>query len=150
VTSWLFKPHVGASRVDETLVGVWAVVCRECGSAVAEGARFCSGCGKAAPQPVLAATPVRSAAVGRSLLAQANATVEAVESRLADEGWALEPAVVQGLTARRTAPARHLASLPDDLATREDVIAAVLADAPEPPPDRGRGLVGLLGFARGR
>jgi hypothetical protein len=140
------------------------VVCGGCGGALAEGARFCSSCGAAAPkespekespekespEPVAVARGA-GGLLGRSLLERAPTTPsETVARRLADEGWSIEAPPARGLALRRAQPTRRPVGPIVDAAGREELLTVLLADDPTPRPRERFRLLALIGARRGR
>jgi hypothetical protein len=133
------------------------VVCSGCGSALGEGARFCSSCGAAAPaapketRETVGVARSAGGLLGRSLLAEApTPTPEAAPRRPADEGWSAEPTTARGLVMRRSVPARQPLPPVADAPTREELLASVLSDDATARPREQSGLAALLGGRRGR
>jgi len=103
-------------------------MCGSCNSALPEGARFCSACGASRKFEAMVAVGERPSF--RSLLSAPEPTVAAVERRLADEGWSLEPAVVRGLSARRSPLIRTVQPVAADVSPDADAFAPQLIDIP--------------------
>lgn len=121
-------------------------MCGSCNSALPDGARFCSACGAAKKGEATVAVAERPSF--RSLLSAPEPTAAAVERRLADEGWSVEPAVVRGLSARRSPMIRTVQREAADVGPDAGAFAPQLVDIPVTAQDHRSLWARVLGAAR--